>query len=76
MTDTGADATGGEASQPFFPRVVHVLFGVMLAIAAVAGVVNAVASHGLRARALHAGIALACIVWAVIELGYGGRPRA
>jgi len=64
-----------ERRAPFFPRPAHVFIGVMLALAAVAGIVNAVRSAGVSARALHAGIAAGCLVWSIIELGYGGRPR-
>jgi hypothetical protein len=66
MSDEGA---------PFFPRPAHVVIGVLLAIAAVAGTVNAVRSSGIATRVLHGGIATVCVIWSVIEFGAGGRAR-
>jgi hypothetical protein len=72
MSDPEVDA---EPRPPFFPRPAHVVIGVLLAMACLAGIVNAAHVHGLGARAFHIGIAAGCLVWSVIELGYGGRPR-
>ena len=72
MTDADADAP---SRPPFFPRRAHIVIGVLLALACVAGIVNAAHTGDLGARALHIGIATGCLVWSVIELGYGGRPR-
>lgn len=71
MTDGSLE----ERRPPFFPRPVHVVIGVMLAIAAVAGIVNAVVADRATARVVHGGIAVGCVVWSLIELTHGGRAR-
>jgi hypothetical protein len=76
MTDADADADADiDPRPPFFPRGAHVVIGVLLAIACVAGIVNAAHAGSTGARVVHIGIAAGCLVWSVIELGFGGRPR-